>query len=715
MQVRLLPQISVNKTLLKELSKLDVVADKNMLSTSTQLLSMPLNAYVPLNFKGENEKIANEDITNEEISNVATSNKNSLIKELENHEELGPLVKDLMKFEDVHCPNCGVKMLSKDAYARILGKGELISDPKEFVSWLEENEESIPNNRKAVLPIAKKSVQFSFVNDTDALFDNMKEQIILNLDNVVSDMKKIADDFTEKYSFSENDKLLLEECKQRLESIEFSGEFLKNTENVLSSILNSMESEYKKWIYFQMRQVAIESGKLIKALTVGDGKESADRRREILQNIFVPSKQKLRTVYWNIPVEEQFASNFLLTCESCHKYPPFKLFTNHKLHPELKDNYINYITDISRNIIEQERYHVHANSLIQFTGLVGHLSKRAIVTRFRENPTLVKLKTIDFQSHRNDLDFPFVNFNDVPCSTCGMPTITHEKKQEFFEKIKATNNLQELNEFFDENYRSLNRTYKPMVKLFMNELKRNPDIDEKQMYTILKKFVTDDLNNHLLLVSNWCDEIFSQLTDYNDIVLIQKLKQSIKEDFYNKIGIDDSFDYSGYKDLLADTIYKVSDQRIRTVYGTRFKEAIRKKMNTRLLFFHEKDLVEKIGSELKLWAQDLYKGSVATVDHIVARNRGGVNAIENCSVMCKNCNSEKTNYSIRHWAGVHKKEIALNMQKYLDHIIYLLRTGQVKNQESYPFEFTKNLFEATEGKILLDLSKMKTIKNKNKK
>ena len=59
-----------------------------------------------------------------------------------------------------------------------------------------------------------------------------------------------------------------------------------------------------------------------------------------------------------------------------------------------------------------------------------------------------------------------------------------------------------------------------------------------------------------------------------------------------------------------------------------------------------------------------------------------------------------------HWFGLHNKDIVHNMQKYLDFVIFLIKTGREKNVGNYPKEFVENVFHVTRGKIDLSLAKL---------
>ena len=123
--------------------------------------------------------------------------------------------------------------------------------------------------------------------------------------------------------------------------------------------------------------------------------------------------------------------------------------------------------------------------------------------------------------------------------------------------------------------------------------------------------------------------------------------------------------------------------------------------------FPGEEISEKVGGDLKVLVQDMIKSSVATIDHVVAKNRDGDNSPANCAVMCKQCNSEKTNYTMRHWFKIHHKDINRNMQRYLDFVTKLIKKEKIEGYENYPQEFAKKVQESTLDKIVLKYEEMK--------
>ena len=63
---------------------------------------------------------------------------------------------DAKKYSGIHCPVCGIKMLSKESYTKLVEDATQISNSKKLLTLLEKNEEFIPKKYKQVLSYSKR-------------------------------------------------------------------------------------------------------------------------------------------------------------------------------------------------------------------------------------------------------------------------------------------------------------------------------------------------------------------------------------------------------------------------------------------------------------------------------------------------------------------------------------------------------------------------------
>ncbi len=115
----------------------------------------------------------------------------------------------------------------------------------------------------------------------------------------------------------------------------------------------------------------------------------------------------------------------------------------------------------------------------------------------------------------------------------------------------------------------------------------------------------------------------------------------------------------------------------------------------------------------------LMKGSLCSVDHLLARNNGGKSKLFNYGLCSAYINAEKTNIFFDQWVRMHP-ETRENCQKYVDKLIELYNNGifekiskSTAKKDSltvdYIYDFAETIknISPKENPIILDLSKLK--------
>ena len=176
--------------------------------------------------------------------------------------------------------------------------------------------------------------------------------------------------------------------------------------------------------------------------------------------------------------------------------------------------------------------------------------------------------------------------------------------------------------------------------------------------------------------------------------------------FIGKIGdVTSNFEE---KDI-ADTIFEISHELPRA--GTSVSAFIVK--------FSQKN--PKTGVERN--SHDIIKGlllpSMATVEHVKARsplapNGGGENKLSNYILECARDNNMRECMPFRDFVKKHPKFFGQHLQRYIDAIIAKLNRGELQGFENYPLQISRTLRRQTKGQIKLDISKLNSIKDKDK-
>lgn len=111
------------------------------------------------------------------------------------------------------------------------------------------------------------------------------------------------------------------------------------------------------------------------------------------------------------------------------------------------------------------------------------------------------------------------------------------------------------------------------------------------------------------------------------------------------------------------------------------------------------DTAEKYKSELKVILQDIIKMSVATKDHVVARDKDGTNDLNNLIVLCKDCNQDKTNFDFKYWIHRHP-EMKENLNNYARFITDKIHENVLsENYFAYLEELSDYINRITDGEI----------------
>ena len=212
----------------------------------------------------------------------------------------------------------------------------------------------------------------------------------------------------------------------------------------------------------------------------------------------------------------------------------------------------------------------------------------------------------------------------------------------------------------------------------------------------IKEKITENIKSMELLKTS----LNSQDRAYAD-----KYIELVNEKYIDKdISVFIPFIYKEYNEILEQSVFNISNNTFRGIYVDSFKEVMRRVYAKHMILYPKEKTIKKVGTPLKVIAQDFIRSSVATIDHVEATDIGGKNQIYNYHIMCKSCNTDKGNYPLWHWFGLNDlKKMRNNMQKYLNKIILLIKDKKLGPEyKDYPKEYAKHIKLLTKNKILLN-------------
>lgn len=600
------------------------------------------------------------------------------------------------KVQNVHCPCCGVEMITdKEA---LIKEAKNVKTASEFAEFLDKYKENIP----------KKFGNYS--GFTSSLLETKPELGIKDLINIsragankkivhrMQDAVEYVKACKENNNLSQRDKLLCDEFINKTNTfLEEDKKYpLGKYKKILQETLAKLETD-NKWEIYTNAKTAVVEANIYKGVfnyeleKVINGDTPAYL---VLKNIFEFSDAVETDLLENLSEKNEKEYNKMLVCSKCYNSESNGIKKLLRTPDEsMKENYKTYIEDISREVLEN-RYGGNNKYPLYLNGLVKSITKGNLDASnlLKES----KFKTNVFYKNIHSIDFKLVDTDGIPCACCGKPTITHDKKIEIFEKLASAKDVSEMDNIVNENYGNIRENYLPVINRFHFLVKNNPDITEDEVVKQLRENMAEDIknimNNNLDLMQKLLDE--NKLTS-EDKNRVKEYIQGVKKDFLN-VNSDEIFDYKNYNDLISRTL-KNMELKNRTEYINLVKAPVKIARIVQTNLFPIPTTAEKYKSELKVILQDILKMSVATIDHVVARDKDGTNEMNNLIVLCKDCNQAKTNFDFKYWL-YRRLEMKENLNKYAQFIADKINEKVLsENYLSYLEELSEYVYDITDN------------------
>ena len=624
-------------------------------------------------------------------------------------EGIKSLSEELMELDNIHCPTCGIKLLNPNEMKKLAVKSKKIDTPEKFVNFLQEYNESIPKKYKRVLDSAQRNAQLTCVRTIPDLIDIMHDAAVISLDKSIDKTIDIIQDYKNKCNFSDSDNVLLEEFEIRLKALDTQNndKLLPVFQKALKETIGNLEYSDRE----ELRQNIVKEilPDLFYHHLFPVRKDCFDDKyykKKFVQRIFDSAFSNVQKIV-TVPEGEEFSANRILTCKDCWVAPPYQYLKENMKKENFEKNFSRHIEEIAQNVLEGKLQSEKKYPLM-LRGFVFKLSQGHIKIDKTKYPALKAVQTQVFEESQKILDFDPVNHSGVPCSSCGTITLTHKEKLDLMEKAKNAADITELVGILKKNERHLDVKNKQILAEMEDILNKNPDISEHEFIKQLKILADAEIKKQLTGNIAVCKIMEHGLAGQDRKYLLQYVDEV--QNKYLKCSCNQMFPYQDYMDLVRETIYKIQEDGIRRHYNNKFKESVRNAYTKQTLLFPVPELVQKIGSPLKVAVQNMFKGSVATIDHFVPKNKKGDNDFSNLTVMCRNCNAEKTNYSMKKWLILNPKW-PQNLQNYVNEIGRMIKVGQLdRSYEQYLKDLIENTTNLSEGRIHLHYTPKTPIK-----
>jgi len=612
---------------------------------------------------------------------------------------------DLKNLDNLHCPLCGTKMFSKKESAAAMEEAKTVKTPEDLCKYLEKYNEHINPEFKSILKDAKLKFYKNTFPDIDSFLESLRKDYYKKTNHTIEKTFETIDNFINDESLNAHDKDLLLKCrKDFFEAAQNKSHkfILKRLTDILRETAAFLQSEEKNHIYTQILKPLRMSAKAEFLFDSRELNNNDNRQMAFLRNMFYYSNSDIHKVNNKMEAQNDSILNMMLSCENCaiEKNNIFRL-NDHAS----RLYFYNHISELSQHALNGR---IESNKAypLKLIALVRELSFNKINPDYNAEP-IKKLSETTGVINNKDCDFELVSYKDMPCITCGQTTITHEQKCDIYEKIKNTTTPYELAEIINENIDLVKRKYLEVADEISFEIAKKPSIKDDELLQNLRKYKKQK-NEQLL--SGFINYGHAAIKKYNlhkkdkermiaYLKAVKELKDDLKE--------DSPFDYETYYKALKDTVGKMDTPHEKEMFKE-LKLPARTAFLSHLLLFPKKETTEKVGTALKVMAQDLFKNSVATTanlnkmadphDKAYRRNKPSDKV-----VMCRSCQNELNGKPMSLWADAYP-EIKENMSKNLRKADEIIRKNNIKGYDLYAYEVVQNIRRLSEGQIDISLN-----------
>ena len=616
---------------------------------------------------------------------------------------------ELKSLDNLHCPLCGTKMLSEQEFQKAMKLADEVKTPENFCNFLDKYSDSIPADLK------------SFVKDSKLMFYRLRSPEIEPFLNILAEnyskktaasVEKTNETFLNILTSTPlvyNDKKLLSECQ-----IEINYLFKNKSKEALCKYLNTsfrntvklLQTPQKNEIYQAIAgqlkkdcRLELLFHKRLAGLAQQDSKT-----KSVLRNILSYSKSDIHKVHNHKDAQKGTILNMILNCEHCSMEQKnlYNLKSTEEVH-----NYYKHLQELALAAINGKLNSNKAYPII-LANFVRDTSHERINPD--DNDILLKqLSNITGVTKNRDVNFELVTHSGIPCYTCGQETITHEDKCDLFEKIKNTSSMYEIARIFDDNKNIIKPVYIPFIEEFKELLLKLPSATENDILNILRMNKYEQLKEELFN----CASVAAATANVNNYdVYNQNLINAYIERTQNMfldMDKDKKFDFYRYQTIMKETIGELKDKNnSKYLLTQKLMRKIKELYGIQVILFPEKTVCEKIGNPIKVFSQDIFKNSVATVKDLdVKIPNSDFNTLSQQKgrkiIMCKACKKAQKDKTLKFWYKLHP-EIKQNLPKYLRKVEELSKDKTITGFEYYPYEILENIRKLTDGELDIPLN-----------
>lgn len=591
----------------------------------------------------------------------------------------------------IHCPVCGVRMLSQKDYEKILQQADKAENAQDFINILKDNQKYLPKHLRKIIVDSeyldnpeKMSIR-DYYCEMNQLSYHAKQLTIHNIKNELKEylnwlglsdkQNEHAHNIVSKIHTKQNYNIYKEIIDEYID-------FLKLHDDKANEIkMKTLKPVVIANDYYLMFHVL--------RLSKMTDKEIAHSLAEFL---FSKSVNTINPMD-RIPQHEGHPNNKVLICKNCNTIQNRGNFLHDIGNPKIKDYIDTYLADIAyligHNKMEQSNEYISA-----FCHNVMRITKGKIY--FSDNE-IKSLKNLQQSASRHEIFAPIQQSKtDIPCAECGSILLTHEMRIHIEEEMKDCKTLRDYSMLLDKYDKYVGKYARPYVNMFQSTIKEYPNISNEKFLEIfqgkadrfaerrLKKEYEDFKQYRSYYANHGSPE---QLKNYDLFRLLVK-------DYINSEAYLDNELITYYTKCLEPLNLEKAPVKAIYAFTTTAKQIILAHRITSI----ENKISKRKEDPIYSIVFNMFKMNVATADHLIATSKGGDDSVDNLIALCKTCNKIKSKKDVRTWI-IDNKRVKNNIANQMLVIDNMAKYGEINGFDNWASNISDKLYKLTEGKI----------------
>ena len=599
-----------------------------------------------------------------------------------------------LNISGIHCPSCGVKMLSPDDYEKLIARAGKIKRVDELVELLNDYKRYIPTYMRGIIKDTLSEKDYSDLGVFE--FHKLKGYQAYNKRrNRIKESKNFLKEYSKNFPL-EKQKII----EKTIENINTNDNY-KTYKDKIITLSNDLNLDRNEKAYLSnkiLRNVAT-SELYYNIFYLGHPNELGVSSLSELPAGYI-AQSLIKNIFLNVTSHISYVdkhpsyidnpNNSILLCRSCNVQNKEKMmFWKTYSLPYAKDNIKMYLGDIAKLMGQGEID--KSDDYIRYVCYVSDVASGHKV--HFDNQEILGLRSVLFLSGRHDAFEPIEQSKvDIPCACCGSIMLPHSVRLEIEDDMKKCSTPLEYAQVIKKYEKYIGKYTKDSARIFLEIIEKNPNISEEQFLQKFKK----KMDNYLSVGTRLAIDKYMNKRSYyasnasKDILEMFDITAKRVKDYVNSGKFKD-YEYTKmYQECFGDLYISNTGQKALYVLCTDLKEVAYK---YGLIKEIETDSLDK--DKIYSIVFKLFKFDVATADHLVAASKEGHKSSDNLIGLCKGCNSiVKANKSVHSWFS-QNYYVRFNLRKQLHTINNMAKEGLIDGYDDWAKNMADKMYELT--------------------